>query len=278
MLIKAEKSDIEKCIDFAYSLATDQMRSGYPLFSDGISTKEQFIEHVWKGFEGKNSDILLFVSDEKVDGLLQFFYIEQDRYLQITGFYISGDTGQAIAEFIEYARENFADYSLYFGFPKKNSRAIAALQNSGCELVEEAYHDIFTLENFAARSELSGVVKVDESNFSEFRKIHKTDEYTYWNSDRIFETLKDWSIYLLYRDETAAGYICARDGEIFDLGYRDNIFDGNTYKSLVTAMLNELKAQGRKHLIFFNEEESQSAALEIGFNCVAEYVLYVKNV
>ena len=278
MLIKAEKSDIEKCIDFAYLLATDQMRSGYPLFSDGISTKEQFIEHVWKGFEGENSDTLLFVSDEQVDGLLQFFYIEQDRYLQITGFYISGDTKQAIAEFIEYARENFADYSLYFGFPKKNSRAITALQNNGCELVEEAYHDIFTLENFAARSELSGVVKVDESNFSEFRKIHKTDEYTYWNSDRILETLKDWSIYLLYRDETAAGYICARDGEIFDLGYRDNIFDGNTYKSLVTAILNELKAQGRRHLIFFNEEESQSAALEIGFNCVAEYVLYVKNV
>ena len=277
MLIRATKSDIEKYMDFAYSLAIDQTLSGYPLFSDGISTKAQFIEHIWRGFEGKDSDILLFVSDEKVNGLIQYFYMEQDRYLQIDGFYISGDPERAITEFIEYARKNFAGYSLYFGFPKKNARAINALQNSGCELVEEAYHNIFILENFVAQSELAGVVKVTESNFSEFRKIHKTDEYTYWTSDRIYETLSDWSIYLLYRDETTEGYICARNGEIFDLGYRDK-FDGDTYKALVSAILNELKAQGRKYLIFFNEEESQKAALEIGFQCVAEYVLYVKNV
>lgn len=278
MLIRATKSDIEKYIDFAYSLATDQTRSGYPLFSDGISTKAQFIKHLWNGFEGKDSDILLFVSDEKVDGLIQYFYMEQDRYLQIDGFYISGDTERTIKEFIEYARENFAGYSLYFGFPKKNACAINALQNSGCELIEESYHDIFILENFVAQSELAGIAKVTESNFSEFRKIHKTDEYTYWTSDRIYETLKDWSIYLRYRNETAEGYICARNGEIFDLGYRNNVFDENAYKALVTAILNELKAQGRKHLIFFNEEESQPAALEIGFQCVAEYVLYIKNI
>lgn len=277
MLIRATKSDIEKYIDFAYSLATDQTRSGYPLFSDGISTKAQFIKHLWSGFEEKDSDILLFVSDEKVDGLIQYFYMEQDCYLQIDGFYISKDTERAITEFIEYARENFAGYSLYFGFPKKNSSAVTALQNNSCELVEESYHDIFILENFVARSELAGIVKVTESNFSEFRKIHKTDEYTYWTSERIYETLSDWSIYLLYRDETAEGYICARNGEIFDLGYRDK-YDGNTYKALVTAILNELKEQRRKHLIFFNEAESQPAALEIGFQCVAEYVLYVKNV
>lgn len=278
MLIKATKEDIEKYIDSAYSLAIDQTQSGYPLFSDGISTKAQFIEHVWRGFEGKNSDILLFVSEGKADGLIQFFYIEQDRYLQMNGFFIGGDTEQALTEFIEYAGENFAGYSLYFGFPKRNSRAIASLKNNGCELVEKSYHDIFKFENFTAQEELADVAKVNESNFFEFGKIHKTDEFTYWNSERIYETLKDWSIYLLYRDEIAVGYICARDGEIFDLGYRDNIFDENTYKALVTAILNDLKAQGHKHLIFFNEEESQPAALEIGFNCVAEYVLYVKNV
>ena len=277
MLMKATKSDIEKYIDFAYSLATDQTRSGYPLFSDGISTRKQFTEHVWRGFEGNNSDILLFVSEEKVEGLIQFFYIEQDRYLQITGFYISGDTEQALEEFIEYARGSFAGYSLYFGFPKKNARAITALQNNGCEFVEASYHDVFILENFAAKSELEGVVKVTESNFSEFGKIRKTDEYTYWNSERIYETLNDWIIYLRYRDDTAVGYICARDGEIFDLGYRDNVFDENTYKALVTAILNDFKAQGRRHLIFFNEE-GQHAAQEIGFHCVAEYVLYVKNI
>lgn len=31
-------------------------------------------------------------------------------------------------------------------------------------------------------------------------------------------------------------------------------------------------------MIFFNDEESQSAALELGFSCVGEYVLYIESV
>lgn len=277
MLVKATKEDIEKYMDFAYSLATDQTCSGYPLFSDGISTKEQFIEHVWRGYEGKHSEVLLFLSNGKVEGWIQFFYIEQDRYLQTDGFLINENTEQALTEFIEYTREKFAGYRLYFGFPKRNSRAIEALRNCGCELIEESYHDIFILEDFTVQPNDAGIVKVTESNFPEFRKIHKTEDDTYWNSDRIYGALNEWTIYLLYRDETAVGYVCVRDGEIFALGYRDNVFDESAYKALVTVILNDLKTAGYNYLIYFNDEESQSTALEIGFCCVAEYVLYVKN-
>ena len=44
MLVKATKDDIVQYLDFAYTLAMDQTKSGYPLWSDGVSTKEQFIE------------------------------------------------------------------------------------------------------------------------------------------------------------------------------------------------------------------------------------------
>ena len=37
MLVKAAKKEIEQYMDFAYSLAMDQTKSGYPLWSDGIS-------------------------------------------------------------------------------------------------------------------------------------------------------------------------------------------------------------------------------------------------
>ena len=242
MLVKAQKEDIEQYMEFAYSLALDQTRSGYPLFSDGISTKEQFVDHVWKSYDNDDRDILLFVIDGLVEGWIQYFYIEQDRYLQTNGFLINRNTEQALTEFLEYAET------------------------------------IFIFDDAVIQPETAGIVKVTESNFSEFRKIYRTDPDTYLSSERIFSTLNEWRIYLLYRNNIAAGYVCARDDEIFGLGYQDDIFDKNTYKTLVTVILSDFKAAGCRDMTFFNDEESQSAALDIGFVCVSEYLLYVKSI
>ena len=278
MLVKATKDDIEQYMDFAYSLALDQTRSGYPLFSDGISTKEQFVDQVWKSYRNDDRDILLFIMNGVVEGWIQFFYIEQDRYLQTNGFLINSNTEQALTDFMEYACVHFAGYDLYLGFPKRNSNAISFLQRTGCRLIEESYHDIFVFGGSDIQPETAGIVKVTESNFGEFRKIHQIDPDTYWSSERIFLTLNVWLIYLLYREDIAVGYICARDGEIFSLGYHNNIFDKSTYKALVTAIMRDFKAAGYRDMTFFNDEESQPAALDLGFFCVSEYALYTKSV
>lgn len=278
MLVKATKEDIEQHMDFAYSLALDQTKSGYPLWSDGVSTKEEFVDFVWKSYRNDNREILLFVIDGAVEGWIQFFYIEQDRYLQTNGFLINKNTEQALTEFLEYACAHFTGYDLYLGFPKRNTNASSFLQKRSCRLIEESYHDIFVVDGSTIQAEMDGIVRVTESNFSEFRKIHQTDPETYWSSERIFSVLNEWLIYLLYREDIAVGYVCARNGEISALGYRDDIFDKSVYKALVTVILRDLQAAGYKHMIFFNDEESQSAALDLGFSCVGEYVLYIERV
>ena len=279
MLIKATKNDIEQYMDFAYSLAMDQTKSGYPLWSDGVSTKEEFVNRVWKSYESKDRDILLFVVDGAVEGWIQFFYWEEDRYLQTNGFLINSHTEQALTEFLEYASARFAGYDLYLGFPKRNTDAISALQKENCRLIQECYHDIYVFDGSDIQAETDGIVRVTESNFSEFSKIYQVDSETYWSAERIFRTLNEWLIYLLYRENIAVGYICVRNGDIVSLGYGDNTFDKSAYKSLVTVILRDLQAAGYKKLIFFNDdEESQSAALELGFSCVSEYVLYLTSV
>ena len=278
MLVKATKEDIAQYMDFAYTLAMDQTKSGYPLWSDGVSTKEEFVERVWRSYESEDRDILLFLVDGAIEGWIQFFYIVEDRYLQTNGFLINSHTEQALTEFLEYAHAHFPGYDLYLGFPKRNIDAISALQKEKCRLIQECYHDIYVFDGSAIQVETDGIVRVTESNFSEFREIYQTDPETYWNAERISLTLNEWSIYMLYREDTVAGYVCARNGDVVSLGYRDNVFDKSAYKALVTVMLRDVQAAGYKHLIFFNDEESQSAALELGFICVSKYVLYLKSV
>ncbi len=278
MLIKATKGDIERHMDFAYSLAMDQTRLGYPLWSDGVSTKEEFVERVWRSYEREDRDILLFLVDGVVEGWIQFFYIAEDRYLQTNGFLINSHTEQALTEFLEYAHARFPGYDLYLGFPKRNANAISALQKRNCRLIQECYHDIYIFDGADIQAETDGIVRVNKSNFSEFRKMHQTDPETYWSAERIFQALDEWLIYLLYRENTAVGYVCARNGEIVGLGYQNDKFDRSVYKALVKVILRDLQAEGYKHMIFFNDGESQPAALELGFSCVSEYVLYLTGV
>lgn len=237
MLVAATKEDMEQYMDFAYSLALAQTKSGYRLFSDGVSTKEQFIEHTRRGYQEEDQELLLFVADGEVEGWIQFYFIKADRYLQTTSFLTNRKTEQALSEFLEYTDQYFAGYELYLGFPKKNSRAIAYLREHGCRLAEESYHDIFILDGFDLPPAPDGAVRVTESNFSDFRELHQTEPDTYWNSDRMYAALDKWIIYLLYQEERAADY---------------------------------------HHLIFFHDEENQEAGLELGFSCVSDYALYIR--
>ena len=143
MLVQATREDIEQYMDFAYALAMDQTKSGYPLWSDGVSTKQQFVERVWKSYESADRDILLFVADGAVEGWIQFFTIEEEHYLQTNGFLMRSHTAEAITEFLEYAHTHFPGYDLYLGFPKRNTQAIAALEKMGCRLIQESYHNIY---------------------------------------------------------------------------------------------------------------------------------------
>ena len=42
MLLPLQEKDFDKYIDFAYELALDPARSGYPAYFDGVKTREDF--------------------------------------------------------------------------------------------------------------------------------------------------------------------------------------------------------------------------------------------
>ena len=280
MLRRAEKQEIETYLEFAYALALDQTRSGYPLFSDGIATKERFVASARESDAQENRTLLLFLLDGKVEGWIQFFWIREDRYLQTDGFFIRRNTRQALAEFTEYARAHFPGYTLYLGFPKRNEDAMHALDAAGWTRTEESYHDVFSLADYEPRPEAQGIVHITRENFPMFRALHRVDASTYWNAQRIERTLDAWKIDLLTESEsgTPLGAVYARDGEIFGIDYREGRFDAAVYRALMTAILNDHFCAGCSHVVFFQDEAAQPAALELGFRCAAQYVLFCKQV
>ena len=65
--------------------------------------------------------------------------------------------------------------------------------------------------------------------------------------------------------------------EIFGVDFVDGIYRPEVFCALTKAVLNACKIRQVKHLVFFNDKESQPDALACGFGCVGKYALMVKR-
>ncbi|MDE6221486.1 MAG: hypothetical protein K2G51_13870, partial [Lachnospiraceae bacterium] len=139
MLHLCSKNEFDKYADFIYELAADLTKSGYPTYCDGIKTKVKFVERSFKAFERDTEHMLLFEYEGEVQGMIHYFWIPEDHYLQTICFNISKATKQAISEFLAYVGERFKGYDVLLGFPAENNSAVNFLAEQGFECIENDY-------------------------------------------------------------------------------------------------------------------------------------------
>lgn len=279
MLRKLEEQDFDRYVGFAYELALDQTRSGYPTYADGIKSKNDFIARAREAFFRDDEEILLFERNSKVSGWIHYYYLQEDRYLDTCAFCVADGMNEALAEFIDFARERFYGSELYLGFSKENIEAVAALESYGFECIEESYNDVVNFDHYILQPEDKHVVPITQANYKFFSDIHSQhDKDMYWNSERIFTAIDHWRIYAYLLEGKSKGVIYFKDdefvSEIFGIDFKNDIYDSKLYRALLTASLNDCKRRGTKHMVFFNERKSQSDAINSGFRCVGEYVCY----
>lgn len=283
MLIKATAEDIEKYADWVYELAMDQSKSGYPTYTDGFKTKEDFLRDARESITGDAQELLLFFHEGNMEGWIEYFWIAEEKYLQLSACNINVATGEALTELLSLLGERFKGYSLYFGFPKANVSAVHFLRENGFSCIEEDYNNSFFFDAYQMQVVSDKVVRVEEENFQEFRSIHSTLEgEMYWTCDRIFEKLDSWKIYLYYENDKAVGTIFFTGQgdflEIFGVEFPEGFFSKEKFRALLVAALNEGKCMGAKYLTFFCEEKEQAVVEALGFRPIGQYVCFLKEI
>ena len=146
MLVPLQEKDFDKYIDFAYELALDPTRAGYPAYFDGIKTKEDFIIAARKGFSRPGEQILLYQENGQVEGWIHYYDLAEDRYLGFRACCVRRNTAQALDELQEYLTARYSDYDLTMGFPEANREAISWLERSGFSVFDDLndYHLLFS--------------------------------------------------------------------------------------------------------------------------------------
>lgn len=280
MLRVCTEQEYKNYVDFVYEIAIDPSKAGYPTYSDGIKTKEMFIERSKKAFSRDNEEILLFEYDGIVEGWIHYYYLSEDNYLSTVSFNINMHTEQALQEFLEFAKIQFKGYELFLGYSKENKKAVDFLSSYGCECIEEDYNNTAFLNKYKPVKVNDALVRIDKENYQYFREIHNMIEGDmYWNSDRIYSDIDNWIIYVMINNDETLGsvyYMVDDDGwfEIFGIDMRDNVFDAEVFSELLKQALNTAKELNGKYMTFFCDEEGEEIAKNLGFECIGKYVCY----
>ena len=281
MLRPLNEPEWEVCVDFAYQLALDPARSGYPVYFDGMKTREDFVSRTRKALERPGEDILLFEEGGEVEGLIAFEHPEEEHYLHTFTFSIRRDTGTALAEFVDYCRERWPGFDLDLGFPAENVDAVGWLEDQGIPCNERSWNFLLNLEGCAPLPEPSGVKRITAENFEDFAAVHRQIQGDmYWNCERVRNTLDRWAIFVTGEGESAGEVLMTLDGgphqEIFALDFADGRHHKESFQALLTAALNCLKERGTRWLTFFVDEGCPEGAVlkELGFRLVGTFICH----
>ncbi|MCI6952089.1 MAG: hypothetical protein MR740_07940 [Clostridium sp.] len=131
MLARATMQDIRDYGDWAYSLALDPTRSGYPTYCDGIKTKAEFLTAAKQALMRETEELLLFRMDGAVEGWISLTWIPEDGYLQVDSFNIRRGTRRALEELLTLLERHYSGYTAHFGFPGKTATRYAIFARRG---------------------------------------------------------------------------------------------------------------------------------------------------
>ena len=241
MLHLCSKNEFDKYTDFIYELATDLTKSGYPTYCDGIKTKVQFVERSLKAFERDTERMLLFEYEGEVQGMIHYYWVPEDHYLQTLCFNISKATKQAISEFLAYVGERFKGYDVFLRFPAENKSAVDFLTEQGFECIENDYNNTAFLDKLDKTRENSDLIRIEKENYEKFESLHgQTDAY--WNSGKMLADLDNWIILVQEKDGEPQGAVYYRalalvDGwfEIYGIDMAQEAYHPELFKKLLNV-------------------------------------------
>ena len=266
MLRSLKKDEYKAYLDWAYGLALDMSRSGYPTYADGLKTRAEFDEIAALAHEREHEGALLFEDGGKALGYIHYFALPEDEYLDTRAFCIEDKTEQAIDELLAYLAPKYPGFTMHFGFPEENVRAVNHLIELGWPLNEESLVAVMKFEEYEPKPESEKPIPITEENFDRFAALHaQWDGKMYWDNAHLREALDRWHIYLYHREDRdlASVYFIYVDGflEIFGMDYAEDRFDREAVRAELQQHIEDKAVSLMRSFPDMEEREAGERAL-----------------
>ena len=274
MLRKIQNQEFQEVSEFVYNLSLDLSRTSFPVYTDGIKTKQQFLKRSEDGLHRSDEEILIFEKNGSIEGWIHYYVIPVDKYLGICSMSIRSGYAEAFDELLAYWKEKYPQHRFSLYFPEENHEIMDYMLAHGFQDRSQEVVDVLLFRNYELQHESKNVTRIGLENFDVFREIHGQHENgMYWNSDRIKERIDNWKIFAYQQQGCCLGAIYYNgihnaDCEIFGLDLSEDCDKAAVAEALLTASLNTAKNDGANSMYFFNDAEIHTVASRLGFQCV----------
>ena len=193
---KITEDTLDAAVSFSFEKCVAGLARSYELFENKEHIRTEYIRSI----NEPNRELLGCYNEETLIGVLGFFCLPEDHYLQTTAFYIADGMENIFDLFLKYIEGKYSNYSILIGVVPTYNIAMSKLAEYKYELISDSID--FRLDK-KAKSEYQNIVtcpvkKIDDSEFDLYLEFHK--EFMdanggYWTSDRIASCREKWDIY-----------------------------------------------------------------------------------
>jgi len=276
-ILKCTLDDLDLIAEFAYTknkIETERCRPF--LANDSI---EKIKVAYTRDIIEKERDILLMYDKDKLIGFTAFFWIPEDKYLQlIRGIYALNNYDLVASNFLNYFKENFRDYKMYTNNAKEHLNYNNFFLSRDFEQLEDA--QLYKLEDYSNGFFSSKINYLNQTNEDAiYLYMNKfIDEDTYWTTERLKNNL-DKFIILGYFDKTIKGYIEAQI-------YKDNSIEicgleaeSKKIKSELMSALSKISDEkGFSSIFLYSERKDEiDIAKELNYKYYDSNICFMKQ-
>lgn len=281
MIKVISKNYISTAVDFAWELSQKPETSSYSLYKEKSKLEENFK----RSFLKDNNILVGYYENNELIAVINFFFVESEKYLQTTGAYISSNYNKVMDALIVMLKSKYPNYRALFGFTKENINANDYFIENGYECVDSCLDMRLSTVNFKGTEQINNIFKICKSDFDSYASFHdKSFQGIYWTSNRLREALDDWYIFVYRQEDTIEGSIfittCDENTiEIFGLAVSDKYKGKGIEEVLLSQALDELfryNTSIKKTIFFIDDVEGKELDMvkKIGFNYYSSYRCY----
>lgn len=271
---------LEEVVEFSWEIFSDSRNSGFPKYR----TCEEMRKYFLRSVEREDDKLLACYEGEELIGVLNLFVDEENEYLQARGGVLAKRSFDIVCdEFIRYLESNYSGYKMYFGYPVENVKAIKYLKDIKAKPVDASTTMNLKKVDFVRVDVFDEVVLLTDKYYKEYGVFHdKHNPNMYWNSERIFEKIDIWKIYVIMKEGKIVGSIFIKfigdtESEVFGISVDEEYKYDNFELMLLSEGVYNIFQDGREQMLYFVDEDDEvslEASLKVGFKQIDTYRSY----
>ncbi len=160
MLRKLQTREFQELSEFVYDLSLDLSRTSFPVYTDGIKTKQQFLKRSEDGLHRSDEEVLIFEKDGNTEGWIHYYVIPADKYLGICSMSIRSGYAEAFDELLAYWKEKYPQHRFSLYFPEENHEIMDYMPAHGFQDRSQEVVDVLLFRNYELQHESKNVTRI----------------------------------------------------------------------------------------------------------------------